>query len=156
MAEQSVVHGTFVLERSYPKPVAAVFASFADAGKKRRWFGEGDHHTVEEFAMDFREGGVERLRYRFGEDTPFPGVDLTNEGEFVDIVDGQRIVTSSAMTMGGKRISASLMTVEFLATETGTDLIFTHQGAYFEGSGGPEMREQGWKTLFDKLGRELQ
>jgi hypothetical protein len=33
----------------------------------------------------------------------------------------------------------------------GTDLIITHQGAFFEGSDGPAMREQGWNVLADKL-----
>jgi hypothetical protein len=31
----------------------------------------------------------------------------------------------------------------------------THQGAFFEGADGPEMREHGWRTLFDKLAVEL-
>ena len=105
--------------------------------------------------MDFREGGGEMMRYRFGAGTPFPGVELTNEGRYQDIVPNERIVTASAMAMGGKRISASLVTLEFLTTEAGTDLICTHQGAFFEGSGGPEMREAGWRTLFDKLAKEL-
>jgi uncharacterized protein YndB with AHSA1/START domain len=156
MSEQSVVHSTFVIERSYPKSPETVFAAFADVTKKRRWFGEGDYHEVEEFAIDFREGGGELLRYRFKEGTPFPGVELTNEGRYQDIVPNERIVTASAMSLGGKRISASLVTLEFLPTEAGTDLICTHQGAFFEGSGGPEMREAGWKSLFDKLAKELE
>ena len=41
------------------------------------------------------------------------------------------------MTLGDRRISASLFTFEFLAAGKGTDLIFTHQGAFFERSGGP-------------------
>jgi uncharacterized protein YndB with AHSA1/START domain len=155
MEEQSVVHSTFVIERSYPKPPEAVFAAFADATKKRRWYGESQSHDVEEFQMDFREGGGELFRYRLREGTPFPGVELTNEGRYQDIVLNRRIVTASAMTLGGKRISASLVTVELLATDAGTDLIFTHQGAFFEGSGGPEMREAGWKALFEKLAKEL-
>jgi uncharacterized protein YndB with AHSA1/START domain len=155
MAEQTVVHSTFVVERSYPKPPEVVFAAFSDPAKKRKWFGEGDYHTVEEFAMDFREGGAELFRYRFSEGTPFPGVELTNEGRYQDIVPNQRIVTASTMELGGRRISASLVTVEFLPSETGTDLICTHQGAFFEGSDGPQIREAGWKTLLDKLGKEL-
>lgn len=155
MDEQSVVHSTFVIERSYPKPPEAVFAAFADAKKKRRWFAEGDSHTTESYSLDFRVGGKERMQYRFKENSPLPGMQLTNEGEFQDIVPNRRIVTASAMTLGGQRISASLVTVELLATDAGTDLICTHQGAFFEGSGGPEMREAGWMTLFEKLAKEL-
>jgi uncharacterized protein YndB with AHSA1/START domain len=155
MKEQSVVHSTFVLERSYPKPPENVFAAFSDPDKKRRWFGSDDHSQLEQFTMDFREGGSERQYYRFKEGTPFPGIELRNETQYQDIVPNQRIVTSSAMTFGGRRISVSLVTFEFLETAAGTDLICTHQAAFFEGADGPEIREAGWKTLFDRLAKEL-
>lgn len=155
MEKQSAIHSTFVIERSYPKPPETVFAAFADPAKKRRWFGDGEHHEVEEFEMDFRVGGAEQLRYRFKEGTPFPGVALTSEGSYLDIVPNRRVVTASAMTIGGKRISASLVTIELLPTAQGTGLICTNQGTYFEGADGPKMREAGWQTLFDKLMKEL-
>jgi len=155
MEDQSVIHSTFVIERSYAKPPAVVFSAFADAAKKRRWFAEGGSHEVEEFAMDFRAGGTEIIRYRFKEGTPFQGVAVTNEGSYQDIVPNQRVVTVSTMTLGGKKISASLVTVEFLPTEKGTDLICTHQGAFFEGADGPQIREAGWRHLFGQLEKEL-
>jgi uncharacterized protein YndB with AHSA1/START domain len=154
--EPAVVHSTFVIEKSYPVLPAKVFAAFADATKKQRWFGGSDHHKVDEFSQDFRPGGKEVLRYTMGEETPLPGVELRNEGQYLDIIPDARIVTSSAMTIGGKRISASLVTVELLATPTGTDLICTNQSAFFEGSDGPKMREGGWRSLFDKLAKELE
>lgn len=125
--QQSVIHSTFVLERSYPKPPERVFSAFADATKKRHWYAEGRSQEVEEFEMEFRAGGTERSRYRFKEGTPFPGVAITNEGTYQDIVPNRRIVTASTMTLGDKHISASLVTFEFLATDKGTDLICTHQ-----------------------------
>jgi uncharacterized protein YndB with AHSA1/START domain len=155
VGEPSVVHSTFVIERSYPKSPERVFSAFADAAKKRRWFGEGESHEVEEFEMDFRVGGAERFRYRFKEGTPFKGVALTSEGSYQDIVPDRRVVTASTMTLGDQRISASLVTVELLPTDQGTDLICTHQGAFFEGADGPQMREAGWRTLFERLAREL-
>ena len=59
------------------------------------------------------------------------------------------------MTLGDRRISASLVTVELLPTDGGTDLICTHQGAFFEGSDGPRIREGGWRHLLDQLAKEL-
>lgn len=155
MQEQSVIHSTFVIERSYPKSPERVFSAFADAAKKRRWFAEGESTEVEEFEMDFRVGGDERIRYRFKEGTPFPGVALTNEGRYQDIVLNRRLVIASTMALGDKRISASLVTVELLSADQGTVLICTHQGAFFEGADGPQMREAGWRHLLEQLAKEL-
>jgi uncharacterized protein YndB with AHSA1/START domain len=155
MAEQSVIHNTFMIERSYPVTPERVFAAFADPAKKRRWFAEGHHHDVEQFEVDFRVGGVERSRYRFREGTPFPGVAMTSDGTYQDIVADQRIVIASTMAIGDKRIASSLVTFEFLPTKSGTDLIFTHQAAFFEGADGPAMRQEGWRKILDKLTAEL-
>jgi uncharacterized protein YndB with AHSA1/START domain len=155
MNEQSVIHSTFVIEHSYPVPPERVFSAFADPAKKRRWFAESKNHNVEEFEMDFRAGGLERASYRFQESSLFPGAILVNEGSYLDIVANERIVTSATMTLGGKRISASLVTIELLPTDKGTDLICTHQGAFFKGADGPEMREQGWRHLLERLAEEL-
>jgi uncharacterized protein YndB with AHSA1/START domain len=70
-------------------------------------------------------------------------------------VPNQRIVSTSTMTFGDKRISAALVTVELLPAAPGTTLILTHQAAFFEGADGPEMREMGWRQLIDRLGKEL-
>jgi uncharacterized protein YndB with AHSA1/START domain len=155
MQQPSVIHSTFVIERSYPKPTETVFAAFADPAKRRRWFAEADRHEVEDFQMDFRVGGTEKLRYRLDESTPFPGVEIYSEGSFQDIVPNSIIVTASSMTFDGKPISAALVTIELLPTDSGTDLICTHQGAFFEGSDGPKMREGGWHRLFENLAQEL-
>jgi uncharacterized protein YndB with AHSA1/START domain len=155
MVDQPVTHNTFVIQRNYPCRPERVFAAFADSAKKRRWFGEGENHDIEEFQMDFRVGGTERARYRFKEGTPFPGVLLTNEGSYQDIQPNRRVVTASTMTLGHKRISASLVTIELLAVDNGTDLICTHQGAFFEGADGPQIREAGFRKLLAQLAAEL-
>ena len=155
MEERAVIHNTFVIERSYSATPERVFAAFADPAKKRRWFAEGDHHEVEMFEMDFRAGGVERTRYRMNESTPFKGVALSSDGNYQVIVPNQRIVLAATMSLGDRVISSALVTVELLPSEKGTDLICTHQAAFFEGADGPEMREGGWRKLFDRLASEL-
>ena len=79
-----------------------------------------------------------------------------SEGVFNDLVENRRVVISATMSLGDKRISATLVTIELMRTNSGTDLLCTHQGAFFEGSDGPQIREMGWRTLFDKLGAELE
>jgi uncharacterized protein YndB with AHSA1/START domain len=155
MPEQSVIHSTFVIERSYPAPPERVFAAFADPINKRRWFVEGDGHDVEHYEMDFRVGGKERARFRLKEGTPLKGIACTNDSTYQDIVPNRRVVFASTMSVGEQCISAALATVEFLPSGTGTDLIFTHQGAFFEGADGPEIREAGWRVLFEKLTQEF-
>jgi len=149
------VHNTFVIERTYPAAPARVFAAFADPAKKSRWYAESLNHEVERFEMDFRVGGVERSAYKMAATTPFPGVELANEGTYYDIVEGRRVVVGAAMSLGGARISVALVTFEFEATAAGTRLTCTHQAVFFENSGGWEMRERGWQTLFDRLGVEV-
>jgi uncharacterized protein YndB with AHSA1/START domain len=151
---RSVTHSAFVIERSYPAAPQRVFAAFADPAKKRRWFAESGR-DLEEFQMDFQVGGVERTRTRMGANTPFPGSELSNVTTYQDIIPARRIVFAYTMAMDGRRFSASLATIEFLASGAGTRMIFTEQSAFFEGSDGAERREAGWRELLQRLEREL-
>jgi uncharacterized protein YndB with AHSA1/START domain len=157
MPENTVVHSTFVLERRLKAPAARVWAAFADPALMRRWYADNRPDPAEEFILECRVGGRDRLVYRLGPQTPFPGVPIANEGVYLDVVEGERFVLASAMSLGDRRISAILMTVELAGTEEGgTLLTLTHQGAFFPGADGPQMREQGWRTLLDRMEATLE
>jgi uncharacterized protein YndB with AHSA1/START domain len=83
------------------------------------------------------------------------GKTLVNEGIYEDIVPSRRIVSAYRMSMDGKIFSVSLATIELLPAGSGTELLFTHQGAFFEGADGPAMRKNGWEKLLNKLAEEL-
>ncbi len=158
MTETPVVHCTFAIERNYPASPARVFAAFANQATKRRWFVEGKSFEVKEFAMDFRVGGRESTRLLFQggpEGAPPKGTEIRNDTTYQDIVPERRIVFAYTMTIGDKRISASLATVELRSSGDGTHLVFTEQGAYFEGAEGTKMREGGWRDLLTNLDAEL-
>jgi len=155
MAESSIIHNTFAVERTYHKGPGEVFLALGDPVKKRRWFAESERHDVEVFDLDFRVGGRERATFRFKAGTPFAGVSYGCDNLYLDIVDGRRVVMASMMEFSGKPISASLITFELLPDEAGTRLILTHQGAYFEGADGPDRRHQGWRDILDRLDREF-
>ena len=149
MKDRSVTHATFVIERIYPTTPQRLFDAFSDPAKKRRWFAGEKEFQSEEFEMDFRVGGRERSSFRA------QGVTCTNDTVYLDIVPHCRIVMAYTMALGDQRISSSHATTEFLPAERGTDLIFTEQGAFFEGADGPKIREEGWRRLLDNLAKEL-
>lgn len=151
MQEPSVIHSTFVIERRYAASPARVFEALAQPAQKRRWYAEGGANTIEAYELDFQVGGVERVVYRFKPGGPFPGTILANEGVHVEITAERRVVIASTMAMDGRIFSASLVTFELLPDADGTALVCTHQGAFFEGADGPQMREHGWNKLLDQL-----
>lgn len=154
MPEPAVIHSTFVVEHSYPQAPDRVFAAFAQPARKRRWYAEGDHE-IQEYEMEFRVGGSERLHYRFKEGHPIAGSEINNESCYQDIVPENRIVITQKMALNGKPISITLVTFEFVAAETGTNLVLTNQGTFIDWPDGAQMIEHGWRALIEKLGTEL-
>ena len=151
----TILHDRFTLERPYAVSRDRLFAVLSQPALKQRWHA-GPTVDVLSFDMDFRVGGAERQRYALGPDTPFPGTLLENEGRFEDIVANERIVLTTTMTFGGKRISTALLTFELAdAGDSGSTLTFTHHAAFYEGADGPEMRRAGWESMLDSLARSL-
>jgi uncharacterized protein YndB with AHSA1/START domain len=119
-------HGTFTIERDLSAPTAKVFTAFATADAKRAWFTPPADWTVEPEAFEFKVGGAER-HVSISPDGTRHGYD----GHYIDIVEDTRIVFSYAMDYNGVPLSASLVTVQLTATDGGTHLTFTEQGAYY-------------------------
>lgn len=107
---------------------------------------------LEDYELEFRVGGWERAKSRFLDSSPFPGVEMVNEGVHLEILDGSRIVIASSMAVGGRRISVSLVTFEISGDGgNGSKLVVTHQAVFLEGADGPEIREAGWVELLNRL-----
>lgn len=155
MSEPTVIHDTFTLERTYPQAAARVFAFLSEPDKKRIWYAAAEGRDVASFDMDFRVDGAERLAIRLGQDTPFPGTLVVNASRYEDIQPGQRMVLSGSMTLGERRISSHLVTLELVEAGGGTTLRVTHQAAFYEGADGPERRRGGWEVLLTSLGAAL-
>jgi uncharacterized protein YndB with AHSA1/START domain len=98
---RSTQHATFVIERAYLASPARVFAAWATADAKARWFsGPADRWTCKQRELDFRVGGRELLVGSFA-----GGTVSTFESRFQDIVPNQRIVYSYDMRIDDQRIS---------------------------------------------------
>ena len=146
----SVVHNTFSIERTYPSPPSLLFAAFSNQETKRRWFAEGEGWEVDQFRLDFRVGGREVSRFR-----KKGGAPMGNDTVYLDIVPERRIVLAYTMTVGDKRISVSLATVEFAPSGEGTRLVYTEQAAFLDGADATKRRESGCRGLLERLGEEL-
>ena len=146
MAAIPTLHTDFVIEREFSATPDDVFAAWADPDARMAW---SNCHpgNIREHRLDFRihgheiheaiaaNGGVERVD-RF----------------FFDIIEGQRIVFAYDIGFGRKRLSVSLVTVEFFPAKRGTRMVYTEQLAYLDGHEDRAERMRGTEEGFDRLG----
>lgn len=143
MTERFVKHATFAIERTYAASPERVYQAWADPAAKAKWFSKPE-------IFEFRAGGRE-----YGRGGPPEGPIFTFDAVYQEIVPEQRIVYSYTLDADDKRISVSIVTVELFSADGGTKLIFTEQGAFFDGLDTPEVREHGTGLMLDALGKTL-
>lgn len=146
MMKYSAIHETFSIERKMRASVSRVFAAWADPDAKRQWFACHDEWVPLEYDLDFRVGGQERNRVADSD-----GVPHAYEARYLDIVPQARIIYAYDMKLGETRISASLATVTFEATPSGTTMLFTEQVAFLDGYADGGSRRQGTEILVDRI-----
>ena len=154
MTTSPVAHGSFILERSYEASPSQVFAAWADPDLKARWFIGPDDWMPVRRELDLRVGGQELLQGRFAKS----GRETLFTARYHDIVKGERLVYVYDMHTAGKLHSTSLATVEMRPRGAGTQLVFTEQVAFLDGTDGPEgtaSRERGTAAHLDPIGRAL-
>lgn len=148
------IHDSFTLERRYPHSAEKLFRALTQLPYRERWYSAG-RNAFTRFETDFTEGGRDYHIYPLGDDTPFPGAEIVNDGRFEDIVPGARFVLATSTIFMGKRISTALITHEVTADGDHSVLRLTHQAVFYEGADGPEMRKGGWEVLLDALNGTL-
>lgn len=124
----TVEHATLVLEREVSAPINAVFAAFASAKLRAEWGAPSETATIIYDAEDFREGGVDHYRCGSKQD---PNIHGTTH--YLEIVENTRIVSSETISTDGRRLCASLTTLELAPSGSGTKLRSTTQVASFIG-----------------------
>jgi len=150
VTERSQIHATFVIERSYPVPVEAVWHALSDNDVRDQWFGAGDAFDVQEKSHEFRVGGhgIEQGQWHGGPRSRFTST-------YTDIVDLQRVVFTYDMWVEERHMSTSLTTIVLEPDGDHTRLTYTEQGVHLDGLDSPEGREEGTKGLLEQLGAYL-
>ena len=139
MAQRSVTHATFVIERSYDAaPATRLRRVVRSRGKRALVRRAGGVGAQPSYALDFRVGGREH-----SSGGPKGGPSHSYDAIYQDIVPNERIIISYDMHLDGRHISVSLATVELKPSGKGTRLTFTEQGAFLDGYDDAGSREQG-------------
>jgi len=150
---ERVIHATLVFEREIPATVEKVLAAFANACIRSEWSAPSDTATIIYDQEDFREGGEDRFRCGARSNPDIHGVT-----RYLEIIPDRRIVSSETISMGGKRLCASLITLELAQSGSRTKLRSTIQVASFMGQDMIEGTETGnngsLDSLVDYLARE--
>lgn len=142
----NVHHSTFVIQRDLATDPERAFRFFADSALKESWNACHPDWTVLEQRFDFRVGGDEIRRWRMP-----GGSEQTFTARYFDIAAGERIVYAFEMSVGGKRVSISLATIELEPGEAGTHMTYTEQMAFLGTVEERHLRVAGTGTGFDRL-----
>ena len=146
------IHRQFTLERAYRQSPERVYAAFSDPKKKRRWFAEGAGFVIDDYSLEFRIGGFERTRFRFGKDGP----PMTNDCVYTDLVPNERLVFAYWMTIGGAPLSSSHASIELFAQPNGGTLLkMTEHDIFLNGEDGVDDRKKGTADLLERLAEAL-
>jgi len=146
MANPTINHGSFTIERNYDAAPARVFRAWADPETKARWFIGPEGWQQVERKLDFRTGGSEILHGKFAH-----GPETRYVAHYYEVIAEERVVLAYDMHLSGKFHSVSLATVEFFRQGSGTKLVFTEQVAFLDGTKDAGSRERGTAQHLDRL-----
>jgi len=135
----------FVIEREFDATPQAVFHAWADPQAKQQWSNCHAEHTTQ-YHLDFRTFGHETHKVAYPD-----GRVQHVEKVFFDIVAGRRIVFAYDIQLDARRLSVSLVTVEFFASRKGTRMVYMEQLAYLDGHEDRAQRLRGTEESLDRL-----
>ena len=146
-----ILHATLAFERHIPAPAEKVFAALADPVARSQWGAPTETAVIVYDEADFREGGQDRFRCGSKGN---PNIHGTTR--YLDILTNQRVVSSETISMDGKRLCASLTTLELVSHGNSTKLTQTTQIASFIGEDMVKGYETGTNASLDNLARYFQ
>lgn len=123
---------TVRLTHHYKATREQVFEAWTDAGAMAQWFGPHSH-TCKIEKLDVREGGEYQFRLiPTGEvEDPECGGDSSADsvcaGTFVVVQPPEKLAMTFSWIENGGDVGETLLTIELLEAEAGTELVLTHE-----------------------------
>ncbi len=146
MSESTAVHATLFFERMVPATCSQVFTAYADVEERQKWGAPSDNTALIYDRADFREGGEDAFRCGSKGNPNIHGAT-----RYLDIVANRRIVSIETITVDGRRLCASLQTVELDPDGNRTKLKSTIQLVSFVGQDMVKGHESGTNASLDNL-----
>jgi uncharacterized protein YndB with AHSA1/START domain len=142
-----------VIERTFDAPVALIWQMWTDPEHFKNWYGP-DGVTIPVAKMDVRVGGTRLVCMEM--QTPDGPMQMWFTGEYLEVVQHERLVYTEAMSDENGTVSASEghptteVRVELEDMDGRTKMVMTHVGIPADSPGAT-----GWTMAFDKLAAQL-
>ena len=146
MSQRSVLHTSFVIDRQFRASPKRVFQAWTDPKAKRSWSDCHADLNDTDYSLDFRPGGSEFHRVVY----PDGAIQLVQK-HFFDVVPNARIIYAYDIELSKRRLSVSLVTVQFEPSTAGTRMLYNEQVTYLDGHEDLEERIRGTEGGFDRL-----
>jgi len=138
-----------VLTRTYDATREDVFDAWSNEERLLRWFGPDSYPAVS-FELDFRPGGRFELCMRGPN-----GEEARSKGEYLEIVEPERIVLTTWIEHEGEVVFEVLQTITFVDLGGRTELTMQHRVTRNDGFPGAEGAQVGWEQTLARLGAYL-
>ena len=143
-AEATQQQFSLQLKRRFAAPREKVFRAWTDPQAVKQWHASGEYQThIAE--LDLRVGG----RYRFEFKQLSDGIVVPVWGTYREVRAPERLVYTWTVERPGLNMGETLVTVEFLARGTETEIVLTHE--LLPSAELREEHKEGWNACFDSL-----
>lgn len=132
------------IQRTVNASVERVYKAWTDPAQLQKWFG-CEYATHIEVNQNLVVGGEYVIKMTTDPD----GIVVTVNGEYKEIVPNKKLVYTWNSDSAEFPASDTLITVEFIAKATGTEIVLEHKNFALEKS--VEGHSFGWTAAFEKI-----